>query len=211
MEKTEKIRNSYVNFVLEQGHPPASFYVFAKKLKMTEAELYEFYTSFEAIEMDLWTSFFEQARTTAEADPTYQTYSVREKLLGFYYTWIEVLKANRSFIAYSYRFFDKPLAHKNPPQLRPFKNAFLEYAKDLLYEGRESKEIISRPYISSRYPEALWLNTLYILEFWVKDTSRNFEKTDSAIEKTVNTAFDLMGQSFVDSMIDLAKFMYQNK
>lgn len=211
MEKAEKIRKTYVEYVLDHGQPPASFYAFAKKLKMTEGELYEFYTSFEAIDMDLWVSFFEQARTNAENDPTYQGYSVREKLLAFYYTWVEVLKSNRSFVTYSYRKLPQPIAAKNPQELRPFKEAFIKYAQDLMYEGRESQEIVARPYVSSRYPEAVWLNTLYILDFWIKDTSRNFELTDTAIEKTVNTAFDLMGRSLVDTVVDLAKFVYQNR
>ncbi len=211
MEKIEKIRKTYVEYVLDNGKAPASFYAFAKKLKMAEAELYEFYTSFESIEMDLWVSFFQQARTTAENDPTYLSYSVREKLLAFYYTWAEVLKSNRSFVTYSYRKLPQPIAAKNPQEIRPFKEAFLTFAHDLLYEGRESQEIIPRPYLSNRYPDALWINTLYILDFWVKDTSRNFELTDTAIEKTVNTGFDLMGRSIVDTVFDLAKFVYQNK
>jgi hypothetical protein len=211
MEKIEKIRKTYVEYVLDNGKAPASFYAFAKKLKMAEAELYEFYTSFEAIEMDLWKSFFEQARATTENDPTYMSYSVREKLLAFYYTWVEVLKSNRSFVTYSYRKLPQPIAAKNPQEIRPFKEAFLTFAHDLLYEGRESREIVPRPYLSNRYPEALWLNTMYVLDFWVKDTSRNFELTDTAIEKTVNTGFDLMGRSIVDTVVDLAKFVYQNK
>lgn len=211
MEKAEKIRKSYIDYVLENGQTPASFYAFAKKLKMAEAELYEFYTSFESIEMDVWKSFFDQALKTTETDPTYQGYSVREKLLAFYYTWVEVLKANRSFVSYSYRKLPQPVAAKNPQELRLFKEAFLTFANDLLYEGRESKEVIARPYIANKYPEAVWLNTLYILDFWIKDTSRNFELTDTAIEKTVNTGFDLMGRSIVDTVVDLAKFMYQNR
>lgn len=211
MEKIEKIRKTYVEYVLDNGKAPASFYAFAKKLKIAEAELYEFYTSFEAIEMDLWKSFFEQARINIENDPTYMGYSVREKLLAFYYTWVEVLKSNRSFVTYSYRKLPQPIAAKNPQEIRLFKETFLTFAHDLLYEGRESREIVPRPYLSNRYPDALWLNTLYILDFWVKDTSRNFELTDTAIEKTVNTGFDLMGRSIVDTVVDLAKFVYQNK
>ena len=211
MEKIEKIRKAYVEYVLDNGQSPASFYAFAKKLKMGEAELYEYYTSFEAMEMEIWESFFVQARATAEADEVFQKYSVREKLLGIYYTWIEILKANRSFVVYSYKKLPQPVAAKNPPQLRQFKESFLNFANDLVYEGRESREILARPYISSRYANALWVNTLFILNFWVKDTSKNFELTDTAIEKTVNTGLDLMGQSLVDSVIDLAKFVYQNK
>lgn len=131
--------------------------------------------------------------------------------MAFYYTWIEVLKANRSFVSYSYQKLPQPVAAKKTQVLRSFKEHFLTFARDLLYEGRESREIVQRPYLSSRYPEAFWLNTLYLLDFWIKDKSKNFELTDTAIEKTVNTAFDLMGKSIVDSMFDLAKFVYQNK
>ena len=133
MEKAEKIRKAYVEYVLDHGQPPASFYAFGKKLKMAESELYEFYTSFEAIDMDLWVSFFEQARSNAENDPTYPGYSVREKLLAFYYTWVEVLKSNRSFVTYSYRKLPQPVATKNPQELRTFKDAFINYAHDLMF------------------------------------------------------------------------------
>ena len=47
--------------------------------------------------------------------------------------------------------------------------------------------------------------------FWKEDNSPGFEKTDAAIEKSVNLAFDLIGKGAVDSAIDFAKFMYQNK
>ena len=96
MEKAEKILKTYVEYVLDHGQPPASFYAFAKKLKMSEGELYEFYTSFESIDMDLWVSFFQQARTNAENDPTYQGYSVREKLLAFYLSLIHIWRCRRS-------------------------------------------------------------------------------------------------------------------
>ena len=55
------------------------------------------------------------------------------------------------------------------------------------------------------------MQLLYILDFWVKDLSRGFESTDTAIEKSVNTSFDLMGKSVVDSVLDFAKFAYQNR
>ena len=211
MEKIDKIRKTYIEYVLDNGQAPASFYAFAKKLKMPESELYEYYTSFEALEMELWESFFVQARATAEKDDVFQKYSVREKLLGLYYTWIEILKANRSFVVYSYKKLKQPVASSNPQELKQFKTSFLNFANDLVYEGRESREIVARPYISNRYADALWVNTLFILDFWIKDTSKGFELTDTAIEKTVNTALDLMGRSLVDSVIDLAKFVYQNK
>lgn len=218
MEMLEKIRKAYTEYVLENGKQPTSVFQFAKKLKIAEADFYTHYTSFDAIEADIWLAFFKDAKTTVEADDTYQGYSVREKLLAFYYTWIELLKAQRSFVVYSFgRLKDqskgKSIRSLTPkvPILNPFKDEFFDYARDLLAEGRESKEVEPRPFVTDRYPDALWGQTLYLLDFWIRDVSKNFEKTDSAIEKSVNTAFDLIGRSPLDTLFDFAKFMYQNK
>ncbi len=226
METLEKIRKSYTEYVLENGHQPTSVFAFAKKLKLSEAEFYTHYGSFDAIEADVWLSFFQDARATVEADETYQQYSVREKLLAFYYTWIELLKAQRSFATYSYnRIREIPVmataierarmrsgrGMANSRVLHPFKDAFNDYARDLLAEGRESKEVEPRPFVTDRYPNALWTQTLFLLDFWLKDVSKSFEKTDTAIEKAVNTSFDLIGRSPLDTLFDFAKFVYQNK
>ena len=216
MEMLEKIRKAYTEYVLENGKQPTSVFQFAKKLKIAEADFYTQYTSFDAIDADIWLTFFNDAKATVEADETYQGYSVREKLLAFYYTWIELLKAQRSFVVYSYGRMGlgaRGMGRRNQQTLilNPFKDVFFDYARDLLAEGRESKEVEPRPFVTDRYPNALWAQTLYLLDFWVRDVSKNFEKTDSAIEKSVNTAFDLIGRSPLDTLFDFAKFMYQNK
>lgn len=222
METLEKIRKAYTEYVLENGKQPTSIFQFAKKLKIAEADFYTHYASFEAIEADIWLTFFSGAMTTVEADETYQGYSVREKLLAFYYTWIELLKAQRSFVVYSFgqlrdeAMNNRPrglsrMAQSSSKVLSLFKESFFDYARDLLAEGRESKEVEPRPFVTDRYPNALWGQTLYLLDFWVRDVSKNFEKTDSAIEKSVNTTFDLIGRSPLDTLFDFAKFMYQNK
>jgi hypothetical protein len=49
----------------------------------------------------------------------------------------------------------------------------------------------------------------FVLMFWVKDESAEFEKTDEAIEKSVNLAFDLMGKGVVDNVFEFGKFLFQ--
>lgn len=210
MEKIEKIQKAYKEYVLENGSQPASVYVFAKKLKMQESEFYEYYNNFESIESEAWAEYFRQALLSIEGEEVYAQYSVREKLLAFYYTWVEILKKDRSYVVYSYKQIKQPVIRHTGP-LHTFKNGFLNFSTELVLEGRESKEVVIRPVVSDRYVDALWAQCLYILDYWIKDTSRGFESTDTAIEKMVNTSFDLMGKSVIDSVLDLAKFMYQNK
>lgn len=211
MEKAEFIRKAYIEYVLTNGHRPPSVFLFAKKLKMTEPEFYEYYNSFEQLEGAIWLGFFKQARRQVEAEPVYAQYSVREKLLAFYYTWIEVLKANRSYALVSAERLRRGALRRPAPALQAFRRAFTDFVTDLLLEGRESREVKQRPFVTDRYPDAFFAQALFLLDFWLRDTSKGFEKTDTAIEKAVNTSFDLIGSSAFDSVLDLAKFMYQNR
>jgi Tetracyclin repressor-like, C-terminal domain len=209
----EKIRQAYTEYVLDNGKDPESVYAFCKKLKIKEEAFYDEYSSFPQIESEIWKALFIEARAAAEREEVYQNYSVREKLLAFLYTWIETLKKNRSYILKSYEGFEKPIYTKRNVQLVDFKASFYDYMNELLMEARETREVEQRPIpqLMQRYPDLFWAKTLFILDFWVKDTSKSFEKTDTMIEKTVNTAFDLLGRSPLDSLFDLGKFIFQNR
>jgi hypothetical protein len=135
---------------------------------------------------------------------------VREKFLSFLFTWVEELKKNRSYLLSLYG--NKVTTFKNlPTDTREFKEKFSDFASELILEGKETQEIASRPLITEKYDEALWLQVGFVFRYWLDDNSPRFEKTDAAIEKSVNFAFDLMGKSALDSFLDLAKFLYQSK
>lgn len=209
----EKIRQAYTEYLLDNGKQPESVYAFCKKLKIKEVDFYNEYSSFPQIESEIWKALFIEARASAESEEVYQNYSVREKLLAFLYTWVEILKKNRSYILKSYEGFGKPIYTKRNAAMVDFKSSFYDYINELLMEARETREVEQRaiPQLMQRYPALFWTNTLFILDFWVKDTSKSFEKTDTMIEKTVNTVFDLLARSPLDSLFDLGKFIFQNR
>ena len=78
-------------------------------------------------------------------------------------------------------------------------------------DGINKQELAERKYIDGKYVDGLWLNFLFVIKFWVDDNSPAFEKTDAAIEKSVNLALDLMGKSPLDAAFDFGKFLFQNK
>lgn len=206
----EKIISGYIEHVLENGKEPVSVFKFAKDLKMKEEEFYNYFTSFQGIKSAVWAQLFENTITNIESQEVFKEYSAREKLLGFLFTWVEELKKNRSYLLSIYkdeRSMDKLL----PMEVKIFKSKFKDFANEIILEGKETEEIANRPVISDRYDEALWFQVWFVFQFWLKDASPAFEKTDAAIEKSVNLAFDLMGKSALDTFIDFAKFLYQNK
>lgn len=208
-DPSEVLMKEYILYVLENGTQPATVYQFTKKLGMKEEEFYLHYNSFIALEKQIWKSYFFETVERIEGEEIYNQYSVREKLLAFYFTLIEVLKSNRSFVTYTLKKVRR--SDLNPQILRSFKEQFMYFINELLNEGKETDEIINRPFISDRYHEAIWLQFLFVLNFWLHDDSNQFEKTDAAIEKAVHLSFDLMGKGPLDTMVDFVKFIYQNK
>ncbi|SIT09485.1 TetR/AcrR family transcriptional regulator [Belliella pelovolcani] len=205
-----QIIEGYVTYILEQGHEPASVFKFAKDLKMKEEEFYNHFTSFESVKSAVWGHIFELTIQNIESQEVYREYSAREKLLSFLFTWIEELKKNRSYLLSLYA-NKKDMKNLLPSEIKNFKSKFKDFANEIILEGKETEEIANRPIIADRYDEALWIQVWFVFQFWLKDTSPAFEKTDAAIEKSVNLAFDLMGKSALDTFIDFAKFLYQNK
>jgi hypothetical protein len=98
-----------------------------------------------------------------------------------------------------------------PEFLKDFKKDYETYVESVLNAGKTNGEVAKRPYLDKRYPQIFWFHMAFLLIFWKDDTSAGFEKTDAAIEKSVNLAFDLIGKGAVDSVIDFAKFLYQTK
>lgn len=207
MEKST-IRKKYIEFVLEEGKKPASVFSFAKKLKMNESDFYGFYSSFEAIEKDFWSSIFTETLEQLEADTTYQGYSAREKLLAFYYLWIQKLRDNRSYVV-SFKDQNIKSIPMNINGFDDFRQKFLKYAENIISEGVDKNEIKFRKYITDKYTHGFWLQTMFVLNYWVGDSSENFEMTDAAIEKAVNLSFKLISDNVIDNVIDFGKFIFQ--
>ena len=203
--QAEKIKKSYKEQVLEHGGKPSSIFKFVKGLKIKEEVFYDEFNSFEAVEQEIWLDLLRNTMEAIQAEELYAQYSAREKLLAFYYTFIEVMKGERSFILQTARF------ESRLGPLKAFKKQFMEFIDEILLEASETEEVKKRPYVSDQYGEGIWIQFMFVLSFWLKDDSKGFEKTDALIEKAVNVSFDLMGKSPLDAAVDLAKFLLQNR
>merc|ERR1711879_23866 len=95
-----------------------------------EDAFYEHYNSFENVEKDIWAGMLHQTVEAIQAEEVYDAYSAREKLLAFYYTLIEVMKSNRSYILETIPKGRKP--EMLPYFLEDFKKAFDEFIADVL-------------------------------------------------------------------------------
>ena len=205
----DKIRAAYVDHLLTHGKQPPSVYKFCIDLGIREEAFYSNFGSFEAIEKDIWTAFITKTVSRLQSDKAFATFNSRERILSLYYALLEELKNNRSFVLQQIGTFRKP--ELTPSYLKGFKEVFDEYVTSALDQGKSSGEVGTRPYLEKIYPQLFWMHLGFILLFWRDDDSAGFERTDAAVEKSVNLAFDLIGKGAIDSAFDFAKFLYQTR
>ncbi len=204
-----EIMAAYKDFLLKNGKRPATVYQFTADLNMKEEDFYKHFSSFEAVDKAIWSHFANSTIAAIKADKVYADYGARERVLAFFYTLIEILKKDRSYVTLTFKRSPKP--EIVPAHLKDFKMAFDEFAKEIINDGVSSEEIVQRPVITERYHDGLWLQLLFVISFWLRDTSKNFERTDAAIEKSANLAFELMGRGPLDMIVDFGKFLYHNR
>ena len=206
MENTaEGLQNRYIDFVLTHQKRPNSVRKFMQDLELNEKDFYDHFASFEALEASVWGNFVVKTLAKIQTESVYEQYSGREKLLAFYYTLLEILKENRSFVLFSFR--PVQMVISQAAFLSDFETAFTEYANVLLAECLQNGEIADRMFLTDKYKKLIWGQTLFIVGFWAKDMSKNFEKTDAAIEKAVNLVFDTLSENIADRAFDFFKFL----
>lgn len=198
-----------MEFVAENNSLPKTVFVFARKLKIKEEDFYTEFASISALEKAIWLDFLLQTTQSITKEEVWPGYSVQEKMLAFYFTLLENLKSQRSYVKFTY--LRKRKTDLRPYFLEDFKREHKDFVNDLLLEGKESGEIADRNFISNAYPSLFWVQLLTILRFWVNDESQAFELTDAFVEKSVNFSFDLLGKSGIDSAFDYFKFVWQNR
>jgi len=208
MATREQIKKGYVDYVLTHNEQPKSVYSFVKKLKITEADFYTFYASFESIEKNIWFELTLETIDEIQKQELWAQYSAREKMLSFFYSYVELLKSQRSFVIYSLK--KQPKRLSTPEVLSGVKPIFENFAEEIINEGLESGELADRKFFAKRYKDALWVQYAFILNFWIDDESNGFEKTDEAIERGIQVTFDLFQRSPIDNLFEYGKFLTQN-
>lgn len=209
MTTAETILKGYAEFELLNGRSPHSVFELTTKLEISEEVFYQHFSSLNQVRRALLTNLINQTFVIMDADPNYETFSAREKLLSLFFTLFEQLKTQRSYLLVKYAELKQ-----TPAVLKDF-DPFLEQlnarVETILLEAKAQEEIQDRPYIGKHYAKGFKLAFFYLFRVWIKDESAEFSTTDAAIEKSVNLSFDLLSESPLDALLDFGKFAIKTK
>ena len=207
LDLKEKIFESYSDHVLEHETEPKSVFKFCKKSGIEESVFYQHFSSLDHVKEAVFDQFFDNAFSLISKEKGYDTQPPKEKLLSFYYTFFEVLLLNRSYVLFTLSTSENKM--QQLMALKGLRIAFKQFASGLIEEGNVHKQSRFTKHPESLFSEGAWVQLLFLLKFWKEDKSPGFEKTDMAIEKSVQTVFELFDNTPLDSIIDFGKFLWK--
>lgn len=205
----EAIVSMYMNYTLEQNEKPKSVYQFTKLNDFEETEFYNFFGNLESVEKEIYNLFFEKTVELIHKDSNYESYDMKSKLLSFYFTFFELLAANRSYVTVSLNSDKNHL--KNLLQLSVLRTNFKNFIAEITTDDVRIQQEKIQKFQEKAIQESVWIQFLFTLKFWLEDGSANFEKTDIFIEKSVKLSFELMNVAPLNSLIDFGKFIFKEK
>ena len=197
---SDSILTAYMQHILEHGKRPKNVFLFAKELKISEQEFYQYYANFEILEQEIFTTFFTNTLELLHKNKDYEAFDAKNKLLSFYFTFFEIMNRNRSYIIHELG-KDKMESMKTIAPLRKhFKNFIDDLEIDSVDLVQENLNRIKAKSLS----EIAWAQLLFTIKFWKEDTSPGFEKS-------INTTVDLVASKPFEGLIDLGKFLFKEK
>jgi hypothetical protein len=205
----EKIVSMYMEYTLEHGEKPKSIFQFAKMNDFTEAEFYNFFGNLEIIEKEIFEMFFTKTTELLDKNANYEAYDMKNKMLSFYFTFFELLTANRSYVLMTLKQHHNQL--KNLAILTDLRKHFKNYVAEIITDEYRTQQERFQDFQEKATTESFWFQFLLTLKFWMDDSSAKFEKTDIYIEKSVKVSFELMNIAPIDSLIDFGKFIFKEK
>lgn len=205
----DDIISMYMNDVLEKGEKLKSVFHFVKGKDFSEAEFYAFFGTLEGLEKEIFRLFLANTIDLLHKNTDYQQYDMKNKMLSFYFTFFEILTANRSYVVQALKNDSSPI--RNLKQLSTLRESFKEYVAEILTDEYRIEQERFQKFQEKSIQESAWIQLMLTIKFWMDDVSPAFEKTDIFIEKSVNASFELMNIAPINHLIDLGKFLFKEK
>lgn len=205
----DKITELYMHYCLENSKKPESVYLFSKHIGISEKEFYGHFASLESLEKKIFVSFHQLTANLIAQSDDLTTAGFRENLLAYYYTFFELLTANRSYVVFALKADSNKL--NGLLKLRELRTKFKEYVAEISAGYLKVKSERIRKAQQDALDEGAWIQLLVTLKFWLDDESVGFEKTDLFIEKSIRATFDLIDTTPLESVIDFGKFLIKER
>ena len=154
----DKIVSMYMKYRLENNEKPKSVYQFAKTNGFDETEFYSFFGTLESVEKEIFKMFLDKTVVLIQKDTNYETYDMKSKMLSFYFTFFELVSANRSYVVMCLKEHHNQL--KNMAQLANLRIGFKNYITGIITDEIRTQTEKFQNFQEKAIQETSWIQFL---------------------------------------------------
>jgi AcrR family transcriptional regulator len=200
----KKIISCAVDLISVHGYKKTSMSKIAKKAKIGEATIYNYFPTKEHILFEYYYELQLETKTILLKTKGFNEFSLKEQLQLLINTQLELLSNNRTFILEIYEeIFYKTFTH---PAMTKGNDELLLMIQELLDIAIEAKEIEPIPFSNT----ILNLGSDYIfgvIYYWIHDESENFDNTTIMIDKSLELIYAILQSGLINKIEDLLSFI----
>lgn len=203
----------YMEYMSTNNEEEPSIQEFCEHNGITEEDFYSYFDSLQQLEQEIWRSLLQHSIGTATDDALFTSFAPEEKLLSLYYTLFENIGLNQEYLKKNLRQYAS--IPKRVTLFKSMKPVYQAFVRNVFTNAPEYQPLLNigplKNIQKKSRDEAFWGLYLFLIDFWNKDESAEFEKTDAAIEKSVRLAISLMDTSPINNAIDFGKFLWKER
>ena len=203
----QELISAFMHAQLDGTKPCTNVFQFCQIAGCSEADFYAQFSDLSHLKASIWEAFMGQASDLVQQSPDFQAAPAQEKALSLLFTLFEVMTANRTYILHSAEAFKSDLSSWS--DLKGFRTQYKAWAKEHLSRTSQGPKAMAQLQ-SAGTEEAFWIQFMLLLQYWIKDRSKGFEKTDILIEKSTATFFELFMERPSSNLFDLGKYLIKD-
>ena len=136
LQSQQDIIKAYMTWLDTRDSAPRWVYSFVENTEIEKDQFYDFFTDLNELENEIWLKVLQDTLAVLDNDPSYQSFTLRERLLAFYYTLLEVMNDHRQALSV---ILSRPkLPGVSPSYLKTARVQFEAFITQLIHEGVQS-------------------------------------------------------------------------
>jgi len=200
----KQILNCAIDLISDNGYKKTSMSKIAKKAKIGEATIYNYFPTKEHILYEYYYELQLQTKDILLHTKGFNEFSLKEQLQLLINTQLELLACNRTFILEIYEeIFYKTFKH---PALQKGNDELLSMISELFDIAVEADEIEAIAFSNT----ILNLGCDYIfgvIYYWIEDDSDNFDNTTIMVDKSLELIYAILQSGIINKFEDLLNFI----
>ncbi len=200
----KQILNCAIDLISDNGYKKTSMSKIAKKAKIGEATIYNYFPTKEHILFEYYYELQLQTKKILLETKKFNQFTLKEQLQLLINTQLELLANNRTFVLEIYEeIFYKSFSH---PAMDKGNDELISMISELFDIAIEAEEIEDIPFSNT----ILNLACDYIfgvIYYWIQDESKNYDNTTVMTDKSLEIIYAILQSALINKIEDLLSFI----